>query len=305
MGLRQLGDCLRLPRDGFARRIGHAYLAELDQATGRLPELPVVYQPPLRFQARLDLSLETTETAPVIQLCQALLAQLGAFMRQRQRGVRSLDFELLHHNRPATPVRMTTRELHQQVDYFFELVCLRLEHLTLGSPVTAVRLRARLQECQNAEDSVLELFPDVIGSYPDHDYLLEKLRVRLGYAQVLFMYPVPDHRPERAWGVVQDPAAYQRSVSTPGELLCRPRPLWLLQKPRRLGQSHGLPQWFGPVSFAGGAERIEAGWWDGADVRRDYYVVVRPNGTRGWVYRDCNQAADSRESAWYLHGVFA
>jgi protein ImuB len=308
MGLRNLGDCLRLSRDGFARRIGHSYLAQLDQATGRAPDLPVAYQPPVRFRARLDLSLETIETGPILQLCQALLAQLGAFMRQRQQGVGMLRFDLLHYQRAATPVVIAARDLQQQADYFFELLCLRLEHLVLESPVTAVRLCASLQEWQGPEDGVLTLFAAPNLNDLEFDYLLEKLRARLGRAQVVFVYSVADHRPEHAWGMAPDPAADRSAETVPGELLSRPRPLWLLEEPRRLGQSQGLPQWYGPVSFVSGAERIEAGWWDGADIQRDYYIVVRRNGARGWVYRDCRHAHNShknRESAWFLHGVFA
>jgi len=45
-------------------------------------------------------------------------------------------------------------------------------------------------------------------------------------------------------------------------------------------------------------ERIESGWWDGEDIRRDYYRVEGPHGSRWWVYRDL------RDAGWYLHGLF-
>src|SRR5437667_8268422 len=38
MGLRTLGGCLRLPRDGLARRLGAAFVVALDRAFGRLPD---------------------------------------------------------------------------------------------------------------------------------------------------------------------------------------------------------------------------------------------------------------------------
>jgi protein ImuB len=43
MGVRTVGECLRLPRDGFARRFGHDLLAQLDRATGRLQEPRAAY----------------------------------------------------------------------------------------------------------------------------------------------------------------------------------------------------------------------------------------------------------------------
>ena len=45
----------------------------------------------------------------------------------------------------------------------------------------------------------------------------------------------------------------------------RPRPTWLLPQPMPL-RDHALRILTGP-------ERVESGWWDGGDVRRDYYVV--------------------------------
>ena len=56
----------------------------------------------------------------------------------------------------------------------------------------------------------------------------------------------------------------------------------------------------GPLDLATGPERIEAGWWDGEEVRRDYYVATNARGESYWIYREHRDL-----SAWYLHGVFA
>src|SRR3990172_9208269 len=55
MGLQCIGDCLRLPRDGFARRLGPRLLQTLDQALGRVPDPRLSYVPPPRFSSRLPL----------------------------------------------------------------------------------------------------------------------------------------------------------------------------------------------------------------------------------------------------------
>jgi len=52
-----------------------------------------------------------------------------------------------------------------------------------------------------------------------------------------------------------------------------------------------------PVSAA---ERIESGWWDGADVARDYHTAERADGLTCWIYRDLRSPGQ-----WYLHGIFA
>ena len=48
------------------------------------------------------------------------------------------------------------------------------------------------------------------------------------------------------------------------------------------------------------AERIETGWWDGADVARDYYRARDDKGRELWVFQDRKAARQ-----WFLHGIFA
>ena len=78
-----------------------------------------------------------------------------------------------------------------------------------------------------------------------------------------------------------------------------PRPLWLLAEPQPLAALLERQPWV----LREGPERIESGWWDGRDVRRDYYVAENPNGEIVWIYRDHRYGTDDGE--WFLHGVFA
>jgi protein ImuB len=76
------------------------------------------------------------------------------------------------------------------------------------------------------------------------------------------------------------------------------RPLWLLAEPCLL-DGRECPRYEGKLEFEEGPERIESGWWDGRDVRRDYYVAHTSDGMRLWVF--CERHAQGR---WFLHGVF-
>ena len=76
------------------------------------------------------------------------------------------------------------------------------------------------------------------------------------------------------------------------------RPLWLLAEPRPL-DGRDWPHYEGRLEIEDGPERIESGWWDGRDVRRDYYVARTAGGVRLWVFRE--RRADGR---WFMHGVF-
>ena len=78
------------------------------------------------------------------------------------------------------------------------------------------------------------------------------------------------------------------------------RPSWLLQRPQRLITQDGNPGFQGALDLLAGPERIEAGWWDGEEVCRDYYVAANPRGETFWIYREHRGG-----QAWYMHGVFA
>lgn len=81
-----------------------------------------------------------------------------------------------------------------------------------------------------------------------------------------------------------------------------PRPLWLLDRPRALGERQGQPQHDGPLQLLAGPERIESGWWDGQPVRRDYFVAVDPAHRLLWIYRAA--PGSTSPGAWFLHGSF-
>ncbi|MGH8567434.1 MAG: Y-family DNA polymerase, partial [Gammaproteobacteria bacterium] len=62
LGLREVGECLRLPRDGLARRFGPALVRLLDRASGRQPDPPLPFELPARFGRLLDLPHEAEDT---------------------------------------------------------------------------------------------------------------------------------------------------------------------------------------------------------------------------------------------------
>ena len=59
-----------------------------------------------------------------------------------------------------------------------------------------------------------------------------------------------------------------------------------------------------PLQLLSGPERIEAGWWDGQGVARDYFIALASDGSLVWVWR-ARLAAPPGEVNWYLQGRFA
>jgi protein ImuB len=131
--------------------------------------------------------------------------------------------------------------------------------------------------------------------------LIERLRARLGPEAVQGLRAIEDHRPEAAWATsaIQSGLRNEPVRNAVNPALFDRRPLWLLPKPRLLNERDGLPRRRGPLRLLGEAQRIETGWWDGAEVARDYYSAVDIRGVRLWVFREREPPHQ-----WFLHGVF-
>ncbi len=98
---------------------------------------------------------------------------------------------------------------------------------------------------------------------------------------------------------VIQPADAQTSLDLPDSALpSQPRPVWMLDKPLRLMMRDQRPIYRRPLKMLTRTERIEAGWWDGNLVERDYYVAADDRGHMFWVYRE------RLGGEWYLQGLF-
>lgn len=293
MGVRCLGDSLRLPRDGLARRIGARWLRELDEALGRQPEARESYSPTGHFRDLLELPAEAHSSLQVLAALQVLLARLYRHLQVQQAGVQTLWIRLAHRGMTDTWLRVGLLRPVADIRHLRRLAELQLSASRLAAPVVAVGLRADTAAFRPTDG---DLFAEGRNQPEALAQLLESLRARLGFQAVHGVGTVPGHRPERAWHVVTEPGSWP-PPNTSGRLPWQ-RPLWLLEQPALLDSCGGQPRCGGTLTPADGPERIESGWWDGQDIRRDYYVMHNPHGVRLWVFRD------RRDGAWYLHGIF-
>ncbi|WP_323044155.1 DNA polymerase Y family protein [Paraburkholderia sp.] len=95
------------------------------------------------------------------------------------------------------------------------------------------------------------------------------------------------------------PVDAQASLDLPDSALpSQPRPVWMLDKPLRLMMRDQRPIYRRPLKMLTRTERIEAGWWDGNLVERDYYVAADDRGHMFWVFRE------RLNGEWYLQGLF-
>ncbi len=289
VGVRTLHALWRLPRAGLARRFGPELVAYTDRILGRQPEALRSYSPRERFAATVELGAETLEYVVLAQAARYLLERLDRFLRRRVGTLNELHFSLIHAH--AVPTRLTvgmrrhTRDVARMLYLFTE----RLRHSRLPAPVLKVGIASG--PLRTVPEPTDHLFPAEKEAEADWSLVVEEVEARLGNAALIRQYLCDDHRPERAW------SHRSTALATVGPPVC-PRPLWLLDTPRRLTYEGGRLWYAGDLRITGGPERIESGWWDGEMCRRDYYHATSKRGSRLWIFHDLVHRQ------WYLHGLF-
>jgi protein ImuB len=298
MGVRTIGQTLRLPRAGFARRFGPEHLAELDRLIGRNADLRHHFQPRERFRRRRELTYEMENNDTILAALAPMLADLGRFLELRQAGITELECRLRHRHAPPSVCVLRLTAPQANVARLTELLGERLNALVLPEPVRSCELRSGLPVLRELSSNPLwqpgEYGGSAAGS--ESSQLVERLRSRLGYESVYGLQVLQGHRPERAWASCEPQNA---GTATTVPWAAFRRPVWLLPTPEPLEEIEGVPRRRGTLRFFGDVERIETGWWDGGEIGRDYYTVFDLHGVQLWIYRE---RADPHR--WFLHGVF-
>ncbi len=322
-GITTFGAAAALPRDGLARRFGASLVASLDQALGRAPDPRPAFVPLPRFASKLDLPAPVHDVEALAFGVQRLVQELSDWLTARGLGVVRLTLTLAHERyvrqrgTPATMVPFALGAPARLPAHLLSVLRERLARVELPAAVEAITLAS--EETAPLAGRNLGLLPGDEAAAADVP-LLDRLRARLGEDAVIRVAPHADHRPERALRdaeIGQVKVRPAMSPNAPGQAKTRParnsraessdasrspdapRPVWLLTEPQPLAHVLETQPWV----LRDGPERIESGWWDGADVRRDYFIASTPTGETVWIYRDHKYGIDDGE--WFLHGLFA
>jgi protein ImuB len=282
MGFRRLDDIFRLPRPELTRRIGRDGVNWLDRLRGQAASPLPAWQPPASFRQKIEFDSELDGSQPLLFPLRRLTRSLANLLAARDGGVQRFTLTLEHARGATTRVVVAMAAPQREAERLFELARTRLERTVLPAPARALELDA--EELPVFRPPVRDLFEPIRGDGLDWPTLDERLRARLGDAALRQIAMVADHRPERAMRYGPPDA----TVALPR----RRRPLWLLPRP--------LPMRPQPAAVLAGPERIESGWWDGDDTRRDYYIVRTPSGQQAWAY-----LPPGTLDGWMLHGWFA
>ncbi|NNJ65206.1 MAG: DNA polymerase Y family protein [Xanthomonadales bacterium] len=284
MGFRQLRDLLRLPRKTLTRRFGPALPDYLDRLLGVQADPRALFQPPEPFRSRLELPAEIHASQALLFPLRRLLEELCGVLRGGDTAVQSLRITLGHEDAEDSRLELNLQSPSQDPARLMTVLRERLERLRLPASVRDVRLHApRLLRFSAGQHTLFRDTP--VERQQDIEQLAERLQARLGPDAVAGLAGVEDHRPEYSW-------RNRKLDEPPSCTALAHRPAWLLPKPRRCAIEN--------YEILAGPERIESGWWDGRDCRRDYFVVRDTHGSMLWAYHEYKP-----RRGWYLHGIFA
>lgn len=325
-GIATFGAMQALPRAGLARRFDQRVVDMLDRARGSAPDPRAPYRPPARFERKLPLPAPAATVETLAFGVNRLVHDLAGWLLVRGLGVVRMSLTLVHERyvrERGTPPTIATFALGAPARASAHLAVVLRERLA------RVALPAAVEAIVLTSDETAPLASRNLGLLPEDEAhtalvpLVERLRSRLGDGAVTVLAAQAEHRPEYAAceappaalrhpssvhgaGVPKQRPAQMRIAKTmqqqPAARRCSmhaPRPIWLLDAVRPLQTELEARPWV----LRDGPERIESGWWDGRDLRRDYFVAENPQGETVWIYRDHRYGVDAGE--WFLHGLFA
>jgi protein ImuB len=307
LGVYRVGQALRLPRAGFARRFGRESLQMLDQLVARSADLRAPFRVPERFRAKRQFVREREDHAQILQALQPLLKQLGEFLEARQCGITRLSCRLRHRNDLHTDCVVRLAQPEAAAARFLEWFAERLNGIALPGPVRSLELRSgellsRAPVAESLWHPAEHGGGGAAGSMPGSLEFIERLRMRLGELAVHGLICQDSHCPEGASRALspQDPDFRHTAFTSRAQVKTQAptRPLWLLDEPQRLREQQGWPQLDGPLRLRHGPERIESQWWEGCGVARDYYHATDVHGIAVWVFRERQPP-----HRWFLHGL--
>ena len=281
-GLKTAGGLFGLPAAERARRVGPALNRHLEEIRGDRITPLAGWRPAEEFRLKLELPVATASTGALTFALNRGLEDLGCWLAIRDRALTRLRIRLTREDSgPPTDVAIGLARPGFDRGRLLELIRLKLEPMRLPASVTAFELLAETTDQHRPPQADLYNGANRNDAWPA---LLDRLGARLGEDAVRGLASRPDHRPEKAWCWVR-PGMHTPCTDS------RPRPTWLLPEPR--------PCRIEDLELADGPERIESGWWDGEDCRRDYWTARDRHGRKIWVFREYKP-----RQGWFIHGMF-
>jgi len=311
VGVRRIGDLMRLPRAELTAGYGPEPLQKLDRALGQSPEILKFISAPPEWREAEHYAEPIFAPIQLQAAIHRLTAKLCVRLADAQAGATAMAarFYRIDSERPEILLAFATpcRDEFQIAKLLIEKLAGNIDP---GFGVEAITLEACTTE------KLPPVQHGMAPAVPDYAQPINTLLNRLGSARLWRVAPHETHIPEytaRRIPITMPPVPWVKPLY--------PRPVRLLPRPDAITAIAPVPD-DPPVSFtwrrkthkiahATGPERIARDWWchehDNArpeiEKIRDYYAVEDTEGTRFWLFR-AGLHDGALPAHWYLHGFF-
>ena len=284
LGIKHVGEFLRLPPGTLRQRLGPAADAVYNLASGRTwaPLAPVAAEE--RHERQVEFDAPESNTERLLFVTKRLLDALAGDLSRRALAIVDLALHFTLDNRTTQTEHVTPAAPTVDPAQLLPLVRLRLDALKLAAGI--VELRVAAETCRASEQQ-MHLLPQGRREPDAANQAFARLRAEFGGDAVVCARLCDAHLPggRFSW----ESMARMPASAAPRVVSARPlvrRIFTTAQGSRRRAQGSGVQ---GPFVISGA-------WWRGEGVRRDYYFAETGDGSLQWMYYD------HRRKRCYLQG---
>lgn len=290
----------------FRKRLGAAFTDALCQTfaidgfaqTSLFDQPRDAFRPSESFHSFVEFDYPVTVVDQLAPAIETLLHQLCDYLRKRQQQCQSIEWTIsdIHRSKIAVPVTSDTPQSSWQLLY--DLSIIQFGTRDLPFEVDTIALRCNLSTPMQTGSHALDFTQAQRRKRSDHDttVMIAKLKARLGEDRV-YKLGYKDSRIPESTNLIL-PVAESSCKKIPEAHFKALRPTWLLAKPVPIEARQERLYWQGFLTLLHGPERIIGPWW-GIPVARDYYMALRNDNLRVWIFLDLY------DKKWFAHGVFS
>ncbi|MFT2091728.1 Y-family DNA polymerase [Paraglaciecola sp. 2405UD69-4] len=281
VGIHDVEGLLKLPLADIAKRFEIDIVTYIGRLTAELSHPVNFFHPKPYFDQIIELLFDVQSIQILQKPLLQLLAKLELFLKERDLLTQSLKVYLSQREHNPIKLEVNSQQGEYLAKHWEDLLFLKLENISLESPIFAIQLIAPTTYVRRPDKQ--DLFAGKQGSLSPLQ-LRSILQAKLGKEAILTPQLADDYRPERT--TLLNQTNTKAAADFP---LFALRPSFLLTPPQPLQEK---------VHLASGPERIETGWWDSEFIIRDYFIAYNALGQWYWVFK-------TPHNKWYLHGVFS
>ena len=308
-GFRQVGQLMALPLSSLGQRFGKDSVCYLQQLCGQneKPISALALAP--AFNHSVGFIYGLTDAAHLQQPMQLLLLQLQQFLRQRQLMTRRICWRFCHEDKSLSELAVAVQAAHSDTDEFYQLTCLKMEHLKWSSAIELVGLEAL--DLSAAEPVAQGLFRDMRDQGDNMARLINRFYQRFSRQQFFNYALQAEHLPDKQQCAQQACVAKKSSrtfIAEPAQLasvelraddnsycpwLMNPAQVLLVRQEKLFWYERGQAL---ELQLLNRASRFDSHWWQQRE-RRDYYIAKAQMNYYSVYF--CHQ-----RQQWFMAGVY-